>query len=208
MKDSLEMTSAGPIAGAARFQFPTFRAEERKSYIAVCILLWSAIAYLFFSHFIMMAVEIKGSSMFPTLKDGQRYLLLRCPYLWRSPKQGEIVVIRDPEDHNLSIKRLVGMPGDLFQIKNDGVYLNGTKYEEPYLTTEAILASGHKLVKPRKLGPKEYFVMGDNRDWSADSRTYGPVPRDFILGTISKPNPPPREPSLAEVSGPGLVKGN
>ncbi|HZV34750.1 MAG TPA: S26 family signal peptidase, partial [Verrucomicrobiae bacterium] len=68
--------------------------EKRQLVIATCILLWSILAYLFMSHFVMMAVQIKGASMSPTLRDGQRYILFRCTYLWRAPRQGEIVVIR------------------------------------------------------------------------------------------------------------------
>ena len=183
---TLDITFAGGEPTTGRFKFPSFEPEQRKSYVAVCILLWSAIAYLLISHFVMMAVEIKGASMSPTLKDGQRYILYRCPYLWREPIPAEIVVIRDPEDHALSIKRIIGRPGDLFEIKHDGVYINGAKLPEPYLTAYAASCSGNKLIKATVLGPKDFFVLGDNRDCSADSRIYGPVPRNFILGVINK----------------------
>jgi len=165
-----------------------FTPEQRRSYIVICIVLWSIIAYLLISHFVIMSVQIKGASMSPTLLDGQRFILFRCPYLWRAPRKGEIVVIRDPQDHDLSIKRIVALPNEMLEIRRDGVYVNGAKLSEPYLTAASALDSGHKLIKPTRLGPAQYFVLGDNRDWSADSRIYGPVPRDFILGTISKPN--------------------
>jgi len=176
----------GVQAEVRRFKFPNFGAEDRLSYVVLCIALWSALAYLFISHFIMMAVEIKGASMIPTLLDGQHYILYRCPYLFRAPHPGEIVVIRDPEDHDLSIKRIIAQPNDLFEIRRDGVYVNNAKLPEPYLTPDAAWASGNKLIKPTRLGPNEFYVMGDNRDRSADSRIYGPVPRNFILGTINK----------------------
>jgi signal peptidase I len=163
-----------------------FTPEQRQPYIIACIALWSVLAYLFISHFIIMAVQIKGASMWPTLLDGQRYMLVRCQYLWRAPREGEIVVIRDPEDHNLSIKRVIGLPNELFEIRRDGIYLDGQKLPEPYLTSKAAADSGNKLVKPTRLGPQQYFVMGDNRDWSADSRIYGPISRAAILGHINK----------------------
>ena len=160
--------------------------ESRQFYITLCILLWSIIAYLFISHFIMMSIQIKGASMSPTLMDGQRYVLFRCPYLWREPHANEIVVIRDPEDHGLSIKRVIAVPNQTIEIKRDGVYVDNVKKAEPYLTDEALWASGNKLIKATHLGPKDFYVLGDNRDRSADSRIYGPVTRDAILGTIRK----------------------
>jgi len=160
--------------------------EKRQLVIATCILLWSILAYLFMSHFVMMAVQIKGASMSPTLRDGQRYILFRCTYLWRAPRQGEIVVIRDPEDHDLSIKRVIGLPNQWIQIKPDGVYVDNEKLAEPYLTAEAAWSSGHKLIKKFQLGPNQYYVLGDNRDCSADSRIYGPIKKNAILGLIHK----------------------
>jgi signal peptidase I len=186
--NTIDATIPSPEPAVRRFKFPSFRNEDRQSYVVLCILLWSALAYLFFSHFVMMAVEIKGASMSPTLLDGQRYILYRCPYLFRAPHPGEIVVIRDPEDHNLSIKRIIAQPNDWIEIRRNGVYVNDAKLAEPYLTTDAAWASGNKRIQRTKLGPNEFYVLGDNRDRSADSRIYGPVPRNFILGMINKRN--------------------
>lgn len=146
---------------------------------------WSVVCYFFFSHYVLMAVQIDGVSMSPTLHDGERHILYRCPYIWRAPRQGEIVVIRDPEDQGLSIKRIVATPGDTIEIKYDGVYVNNTKLPEPYLDVKSALYSGRKLIKPTPLGDHQYYVLGDNRGNSADSRSYGPVGRDAILGKIS-----------------------
>ena len=164
-----------------------FFRENRQFRLIICILLWSVISYLLLSHFVLMAVEIKGTSMAPALLDGQRYILFRCPYLWREPRRGEIVVIEDPQDHGLSVKRIVAGPGDIVEIRPEkGVYVNYTKLSEPYLTSLALRASGSEPFKAMRLGPDDYFVLGDNRSWSADSRLYGPVPRKFILGLITK----------------------
>jgi signal peptidase I len=165
---------------------PAFSRRKLQTQLLICGALWAVIFYLLISHFVLMGVEITGTSMSPTLLDGDRYILFRCPYLWRSPRVGEIVVIKDPQDLDLSIKRIIGLPNDLIEIRKDGVYVNKVKLPEPYLTSAAAYAFGGQPVKPIRLGPQDYFVLGDNRKRSADSRIYGPVPRKFILGLISK----------------------
>lgn len=160
--------------------------QYRQVRLLIFVVLLSLLSYFLISHFIMMTVQIKGISMSPTLLDGDRYILFRCPYLWRAPRQGEIVVIRDPEDQGLSIKRIVALPNDMVEIRGDGVYVNGNKLAEPYLASFAAFATGDFRVRPTRLGPDDYFVLGDNRPRSADSRTYGPVLRKAILGLISK----------------------
>ncbi len=184
--NTTDALSATPRPVVRRLKLPSFEKEDRKAYVVLCIFLWSILAYLLITHYVMMAVEIKGASMWPTLVDGQRYILYRCPYLFRDPHKGEIVVIRDPEDHGLSIKRIIGVPNDLLEIRRSGVYINNVKLPEPYLTKFSAYTSGNKIIKPTRLGPRDYFVLGDNRDRSADSRIYGAVPRNFILGLIRK----------------------
>jgi signal peptidase I len=152
----------------------------------LCILLCSMLCYLLLSRFVLMAVEVQGASMSPTLLDGEHYLLYRCTYLVRSPRKGEIVVIRDPEDHGLSVKRIVGLPGEVVEMRTDGLYVNGEKYPEPYLVSKYILTPQNQPTKPLQLPKDGYFVLGDNRYRSADSRIYGPVPREGILGVIDK----------------------
>jgi signal peptidase I len=150
------------------------------------IILCSFVSYLVITHFLFMAVEIKGVSMSPTLMDGERYLLYRCTYLVRDPRMGEIVVIKDPEDHGLSIKRIVGLPEELVQVRRDGLYINDSKVPEPYLLSKYTFAPRYEPTQPLKLDKDQYYVMGDNRNRSADSRIYGPVSRDAILGVIAK----------------------
>jgi len=161
-----------------------FEPENRKSYIAVCITLWSILSYLTITHYIVMAVEIQGASMSPTLLDGDKFLLNRFEYLYRPPHRGEIIVLRDPEDHGLSIKRIIGMPGEAFEIRREGIFINGEKFEEPYLSPESRKATSHKLIPRKVLGENEFYVLGDNRDFSADSRVYGPLPVNAVLGHI------------------------
>ena len=156
----------------------------RKLLLVVCLLLGSVASYFMISRFVLMSVQIRGASMSPTLQDGERYVLYRAPYLWRSPRQGEIVVLRDPEDNDLSIKRIVGLPNDIVQVKRDGIYVNNVKLAEPYLPSDT--PRYNEPGKPVHLGDDDYYVLGDNRGRSADSRLYGPVQRESILGVISK----------------------
>ena len=162
--------------------------QYRQFRLFIFCLLLAASSYFIFSHYVLMSVEISGTSMSPTLLNGDRYILYRCPYLWRSPREGEIVVIRDPEDHGLSIKRIVALPHDVIEVRRDGVYVNHSRLSEPYLASFAYYDTCAMPVKPVSLGDNDYYVMGDNRGSSADSRSYGPVPRKDILGFISKSN--------------------
>jgi signal peptidase I len=178
---SPETAAPGPL----QVQAPPSTGKARQIKLAVCLGLWSVISYLLISHFVLMSVEVKGTSMSPTLLNGDRYILFRCPYLWRSPRLGEIVVIKDPQDQDLDIKRVIALPNDLVEVRADGVYVNGAKLSEPYLASFATFASGVMPVKPTRLGRDDYFVLGDNRGNSADSRLYGPIPRKHILGLIT-----------------------
>lgn len=160
--------------------------QYRQIPLLIFVLLLSFFSYFVFSHYVLMSVEITGTSMSPTLFNGDRYILLRLPYLWRAPRPGEIVVIRDPEDHGLSIKRIVAKPNDVIEIRRDGVFVNHAKLSEPYLASFASFETCARPVKPVRLGADDYYVLGDNRGLSADSRIYGPVPRKNILGLIAK----------------------
>jgi signal peptidase I len=160
--------------------------QYRQIPLLIFVLLLSVFSYFLFSRYVLMSVEITGTSMSPTLFNGERYILFRCPYLWRAPRQGEIVVIKDPEDHGLSIKRIVALPNDVIEIRRDGVFVNHAKLPEPYLASFASFETCAAPVKPVRLGSDDYYVLGDNRGRSADSRSYGPVSRKDILGLISK----------------------
>lgn len=123
--------------------------------------------------------------MTPTLRDGDQYLLNRIAYLFREPKRGDLVVIHDPGHTDMAIKRIVGLPGDKLEIKDGSLYVNGIRLNEPYLAPSTLTMPGNATLHSVQLGGKSYFVMGDNRSESEDSRYYGPIQRENIVGVVS-----------------------
>jgi len=149
-------------------------------------------SYLFISQYLLQSVQVVGVSMSPTLKNSGFYLLNRGVYLIRDPQPKDIVVIRDPLDQSFSVKRIIARPGDAVYLKDGRIYVNGQALVEPYLPegmpTFVSAKRTKQGIKPERdtylLGKNEYFLLGDNRLNSADSRVYGPVPRQNILGAI------------------------
>lgn len=142
-------------------------------------------SYSVFSHYIFQSVRVVGVSMWPTLHDADQYFLNRWTYRLHSPKRNDIVVIKDPSDGAFVVKRIIAMPGETIFFKDGRVYVNGQKLSEPYVLPGKytfIYSAAHeqKIV----CGKDQYFVLGDNRDNSFDSRMYGPVLRQNILGPV------------------------
>ncbi len=126
---------------------------------------------------------VSGVSMVPTFHNGEYLIVDELSYHLREPRRGEVVVFRYPLDEKkFFIKRLIGLPGETLEITADGVYLltgaTKEKLSEPYLTSNT---GGEATVT---LGQGEYFVMGDNRPQSLDSRVWGPVPERLLTGRV------------------------
>jgi signal peptidase I len=138
-----------------------------------------ALAIFFAIHFMLQNFRIEGSSMEPNLLDGQYVLVLKTPYWFgNNPSRGEIIVAHHPTGGEDVIKRVIGLPGETVEVKRDGsVYIDGQKIEEPYIS------SPPGMPHPAEVVPLDnYFVMGDHRDVSADSRVWGTVPRNDVVG--------------------------
>jgi signal peptidase I len=121
--------------------------------------------------------RIDGASMEPTLQHGQLVVIARWSYWFRSPSRGDIVVFRAPNDGARDlIKRVVGLPGEQIEIVDGQVLVDGEAIREPYARPNP--SSGG----PWKLGEHQVFVMGDNRSRSLDSRNWGPLQSDRIVG--------------------------
>lgn len=151
-----------------------------------CVAAFSVLSYFLFSRFVVTAVVIQGRSMQPTLNDGERYYLNRWRYLATPPDRGDVVVLKDPGHDDFAVKRIVGGPNDWVNLRNSGVYLNGKKLAEPYLAAGTRTSVPGQQERWILLGPDQYYVLGDNRSNSEDSRSYGVVRRKNILGVLIK----------------------
>lgn len=149
------------------------------------ILILAAGCYFVISRFFLQSVKVVGISMVPTLQDSQRYLLNRWVLFLRAPHRDDIVVLRDPGDNGYSVKRIVAVAGDSVRFGNGHVYVNGRQLDEPYLAPGTpTFPSATTERQAFTCAKNEFFVLGDNRPRSIDSRAYGPVPRANILGLI------------------------
>ncbi len=122
-------------------------------------------------------------SMQPNLVESQRLVISRISYLLGQPQRGEIVVFNPPNqapDDPPLIKRLIGLPGETVEFRDAAVYVNGVKLSEPYINEPCDPARCPD--RTWQLGSDEYFFMGDNRNHSHDSRAFGPIPRQQIVG--------------------------
>ena len=129
-------------------------------------------------HFTVQNFMIDGPSMQPGLMNNQYVLVNKVAYLFHAPERGDVIVFHFPKDTNIDlIKRVIGVPGDVIVIDSKTVRVNGVLLNEPYIMAPMNL-TGNKLVVP----PNEYFVMGDNRPVSDDSRDWGFVPKNYIVG--------------------------
>jgi signal peptidase I len=144
------------------------------------------LSYFIVSHFIVTTVIVQGRSMTPTLAHGDRYLLHRWQLLFRSPERGDLVVVRDATRKDFVVKRVVGLPGERVHFRDGAVWINGERLAEPYLAAGTRTIAVEGVDSLMIIGRDRYFVMGDNREISEDSRTYGAVTRDQILGFIPR----------------------
>ena len=155
--------------------------------------LWVILAFLFITGTIVQARVIPSGSMEKTLLVGDHLLMSRFGYeaevpltplhvrLWRDPRRQQIVVFRAPLPGTPDyIKRLIGLPGDQLEIRQGVVYVNGKELKEAYRADPPNPTDNYG---PVTVPAGEYFMMGDNRDDSYDSRYWGFVPRDNIIGT-------------------------
>lgn len=141
---------------------------------------FSVVVSFFIILFVYQPVKVEGGSMEPGLEDQERIFINKLVYRWESIERGDIVVFRYPRDPRKSfIKRVVGVPGDHVRISYGHVYLNGKPIDEDYVPAEFLDSRSYpETVIP----PGAYFVLGDHRSMSNDSRDFGPVPRSYIYG--------------------------
>jgi signal peptidase I len=130
--------------------------------------------------FLYQPVRVEGTSMLPMLEDQDRLFINKIAYRVGDIHQGDVVVFQYPRDHTKSyIKRVIGLPGDDIRIEHGRVYVNGKQLKEAYVPSRF---TDDRSQPEMVLGPNRYWVMGDHRSISSDSRDFGPVDRDLIYG--------------------------
>lgn len=130
--------------------------------------------------FVVQPVKVEGTSMQPRLADQERIFVNKFVYHFSQIERGDIVVFWYPRDPSKSfIKRVIGLPGETVEIRSGIVYVNGTRLAEPYLKPEFL---DYGSFGPVRVAARHYFVLGDHRNSSNDSRNWGMVPEQNIFG--------------------------
>ena len=145
------------------------------------------VVFVLFGVFFVQPVVVEGTSMLPQLHDGERLLVNKLVYYriqsisWGHIERGDIVVFWFPNDPDKSyVKRVIGLPGETVELRNGKVMIDGKELNEDYLDREYTQSMPQPMSK--KVDEHHYFVMGDNRDNSSDSRYWGLVPEKYIYG--------------------------
>src|SRR3989338_9310982 len=142
-----------------------------------------ALIYLF----VAQPHKVSGNSMVPTFHNNDYILTDKLTYRFRTPQRGDVIVLKNPRNENQDfIKRIIGLPGETISVKDSFVYINGLEMQELYLPTETLTSPGNFLREDEeiKVGPNQMVVFGDNRGASSDSREWGPITKEEIVGRV------------------------
>lgn len=151
-------------------------------YIVLDILI-AALASVLLITYVASAYKIEGDSMQTILNDQERVIISKLGIHNGGLKRFDIVVLYKPDNPKKTIiKRIIGLPEEIIEIRNGDIYINNLKQEEPYLHNEKDVRFTYINMKPLLIQKGYYFVLGDNRPISQDSRTFGPVPETYIFG--------------------------
>lgn len=146
-------------------------------YIALYVVIGLIIGYVL-NNYVVVRAEVIGHSMEPTYYEGDKVFVSRL----NNPSRGDIVIVK--EDSKNVIKRVVALPGDTIEIKDSMLFVNNKLVEEPYLNPNVLEYSGGCAEEGIKLNENSYFILGDNRNVSKDSREIGPISKDMIVGVV------------------------
>lgn len=160
--------------------------DARKPYVLGELRVWArdiffaALAAVLIVVFIIQPVKVEGTSMQPHLADQERIFVNKFVYHFGEIERGDVVVFWYPKDPTKSfIKRVVGLPNEVVEMRNGKVYVNGNRLLEPYLRPHFF---DHSSLGPVRVTREHFFVLGDHRNSSNDSRNWGLVPRQNIFG--------------------------
>src|SRR5271166_6925732 len=173
----LETTQPGLTNQSDNTPLPQLRRELRSWTRDLAVALGLALVIIIFLY---QPVKVEGTSMAPLLSDQERIFINKFVYRFEPIDRGDVVVFWYPLDRSKSfIKRVIGLPGETVEIRAGHLYLDGKELQEPYVPSFYLDGGSYPA---RHIPPDEFFVMGDHRDSSNDSRMFGTVPRDFIYG--------------------------
>jgi signal peptidase I len=152
------------------------------------VVLIALVTVFFIRSFVVQPFLVSGASMEPTFSSGNYLLIDEITYRFREPQRGETVVFRYPGDiTSFFIKRIIGLPGEMIEIRDNIVTITNPNGEQETLTIEEpYIKPETKTIgeKTTALGADEYYVLGDNRGNSFDSRNWGPLDKDDIIGVV------------------------
>jgi len=169
----MELAAQKASASAASNFHRELRVWARDLLLAICF----AVVIIVFLY---QPVKVEGTSMAPLISDQERIFINKLVYRFEPISRGDVVVFWYPNDRTKSfIKRVVGLPGETVEIRQGRVYVNGKSLDEPYILPAYLDTNDYPAFR---VPPSQYFVMGDHRDSSNDSRMFGPVPADIIYG--------------------------
>ncbi len=162
------------------------RGFVRETFEIIKILLISLVIVMPIRYFIVQPFIVRGASMDPTYHDGQYLIIDEVSYAVRSPQRGEVIVFHYPKDpKQFFIKRIIGLPGERVEITKGRVTIFNKENSEGKLLDEFYLTPPNHATYPEEdvtLSSTEYFLMGDNRDFSSDSRYWGPMDIKYMVG--------------------------
>jgi signal peptidase I len=172
-----DVSHPGPSNSSEPASPRPFRRELRNWTRDLAVALGLAIVVMIFLY---QPVKVEGTSMNPLLSDQERIFINKFVYRFEPIARGDVVVFWYPLDRSKSfIKRVVALPGETLEIRSGHVYVNGRELPDQFVAAGYLDGSNYG---PRRILPDDYFLMGDHRDSSNDSRVFGPVPRQYIYG--------------------------
>ncbi|MBI4779595.1 signal peptidase I [Candidatus Falkowbacteria bacterium] len=136
-------------------------------------------------YYLIQPFYVKGASMEPNFYDGEYILTDKVSYRFREPARGDVVIFKAPKNPELDyIKRIIALPGESIKIQNGDFFINNQKLNEVYLPNKTAFSGGLFLPQEKeiKIPQNSYFVFGDNRSHSSDSREWGPIQKSDIVG--------------------------
>ncbi len=179
-KQNQKILNAAPVAGSVGVG--AFIWDLAKILLIAALIIWP------FRQFVAEPFVVSGSSMLPNYHNHDYLIIDRFSYINGEPKRGDVIVLKYPKDPSqFYIKRVIGLPNETVKIANGYVTIfntnnpDGLRLKEPYLSNQTETLGKSDAVT---LGSEEYFVLGDNRTASSDSRVWGILPKDNIVGKV------------------------